>query len=122
MNPYSGGSLAAIRHVVNSDSRMPPKKRLAPLATYGKGRCRYCDKVFTKTKPNKKFCTDQHRINYNNAGLALGPLREKLPKWIAKEVTKQLAELWDTRLAPIALEAERVNKLIAARHDDKSPV
>jgi hypothetical protein len=49
--------------------------------------------------------------------MALGPLKEKLPKWIAKEVAKQLAELWDTRLASIALEAERLNKLMAERHD-----
>lgn len=61
------------------------------VKTYGRRRCRYCDKMFTKTKPNKVFCSLLHQKAYNSEGMALGPLREKLPKWISKEVTKQLA-------------------------------
>src|SRR5271170_4936262 len=72
---------------------MPRIKPGTPIRTYGYGRCRYCNKLFTKTKPNRVFCSELHQKAYNREGMALGPLRTKLPKWIAKEVTKQLAAL-----------------------------
>ena len=76
---------------------MPRYKTPSPIRDTDKPikrrRCRYCDNLFPipDSHPDKKFCCDRHRITFNNDGLALGPLREKLPKWITIEVAKQLA-------------------------------
>ena len=96
---------------------MPRRSPTAQPKRFEKRRCAYCNKLIDLTKPNRRFCNDRERNAFHQQGMALGPLKEKLPKWIAKEVAKQLAELWDTRLASIALEAERLNKLMAERHD-----
>ena len=76
---------------------MPRPNRIPAEKRYEKRRCLYCFKLFDLTKPNKKFCRLHHQQAYNREGMAFGPLREKLPKWISKEVAKQLGQL-ETKL------------------------
>jgi hypothetical protein len=73
----------------------PLKKRRPPPPDrkFEKRRCKYCNALFDLTKPNKLFCTDRHRIAWNNQGAALGPLAMRLPKYISKEVKRQLEAL-----------------------------
>jgi len=63
--------------------------------------------MFPMTKPNRKFCTDNCKTEYNRYGAAYGPLRDKLTKLIAKrvneetkEIKKQIADLRVLLLAP----------------------
>ena len=70
-------------------------------------RCLNCPKVFTQSKPWQKFHSDKCRREFHRNEGAFGTLKEKFPKWIAKEVAKQLAAA--LAKLPVGVTAAEVN-------------
>jgi len=70
-------------------------------------RCLNCPKVFTQSKPWQKFHSDKCRREFHRNEGAFGTLKEKFPKWIAKEVAKQLTAA--LAKLPVGVTAAEVN-------------
>lgn len=70
-------------------------------------RCLNCPKFFTQSKPWQKFHSDKCRREFHRNEGAFGTLKEKFPKWIAKEVAKQLAAA--LAKLPVGVTAAEVN-------------
>lgn len=56
-------------------------------------RCDNCPKFFMQKRLDQRFHSPACRKEFNRNGAAFGKLRELLPKWIEKEVRKQLEAL-----------------------------
>lgn len=69
----------------------PARLKRRRQKVYPKRRCKYCNRLFDLTKAHKKFCSFRCQRAFNKQGMALGPLKDKLPGWMRKEVTLQLA-------------------------------
>lgn len=69
-------------------TRELPKKNLK------RRRCRNCNKFYSVTRDNKKFCCSKCKDEFHKYGSAYGPLKAKLEKLIAEtcraEALKQL--------------------------------
>src|SRR5271154_2023750 len=61
-----------------------------PKKKFPKKRCLNCDKKFEKTKPNRKFCKQDCKDEYNRHGSAFGPLKTRLERIVKLEVAKRL--------------------------------
>jgi ABC-type Zn2+ transport system substrate-binding protein/surface adhesin len=46
--------------------------------------------LFEKTRPNRKFCKEECRVEYNTYGSSFGKLKIKLAKDTAKQIAEQL--------------------------------
>jgi hypothetical protein len=73
---------------------MLSQQRATRPAKLRRRHCIYCNAllVVPSGHQNKKFCCEDHRKAYHHEGMALGPMRTKIPKWITKEVAKQLKQ------------------------------
>lgn len=84
-----------------TDGRRVPTEAAA-LAKFPKARCKNCPKFFPKTRPNREFCSQDCKDEYNRHGSAFGPLRERLTKLIEKtskeEAARQFEAVWRTGL------------------------
>lgn len=67
-----------------TDEEKPPLRRR---------RCDNCPKIFMQKRADQRFHSPACRKEFNRNGAAFGKLRELLPKWIEKEVRKQLEAL-----------------------------
>lgn len=56
-----------------------------------KKRCKNCPKFFQQSKPWQDFCSAHCRMEFHRNRAGYGKLLDRIPKWIEKEVAKQLA-------------------------------
>jgi len=64
----------------------------APKPKFPKKRCLNCDKKFEKNRPNRKFCQQSCKDEYNRHGSAFGPLKTRLERIIKLEVARRLQD------------------------------
>jgi hypothetical protein len=69
----------------------PPNASEQAAPELRRRRCDNCPKFFQQTKVDHRFCTVKCRREFHRNGAGFGKLKDALPKWIAKEVAKQLA-------------------------------
>lgn len=75
---------------IDPASDLPPDEEKPPLR---RRRCDNCPKFFMQKRSDQRFCKPACRKEFNRNGAAFGKLRELLPKWITKEVSRQLEAL-----------------------------
>jgi hypothetical protein len=99
------------------DGRRVPTAAAA-LAKFPKARCKNCPKFFPKTRPNREFCSQDCKDEFNRHGSAFGPLRERLTKLIEKaskeEAARQFAGVWPAATNLLTTSPEFIRALKAA--------
>jgi hypothetical protein len=84
------------------DGRRVPTEPAA-LAKFPKSRCKNCPKFFPKTRPNREFCSEDCKNEYNRNGSAFGPLRERLTKLIERRTKEETAARFEDAYKATAL-------------------